>query len=68
MTRSRVWAIRPGDDTARTVESMISDQVENCSAVAASATSLPWQTEGRDSIANMRVVDAVYAAAGVAGR
>ena len=68
MTRSRVWAIRPGDDTARAVKSTISDQVENCSAVAASATSLPWQTEGRDSIANMRVVDAVYAAAGVTGR
>ena len=67
MTRSRVWAIRRGD-TARTVVSMISDQVESCSAVAASATSLPWQTEGRDPIANMGVVDAVYAAAGVAGR
>jgi predicted dehydrogenase len=32
----------------------------------ASGESLP--TEGRDTVANMRVIDAIYAAAGVPGR
>ena len=32
------------------------------------ASGEPLPTEGRDPVANMRVIDAVYAAAGVRGR